>query len=99
MSFALFPTNANEIINIVAEFDNKSSSGTDEIPVFLIKQVISSVAVQFAFDCNASFETGKMPDLLKIAQICPVFKKGAKMTFKTIGPFLFYQRFPKLLRS
>ena len=98
-TFVLFPTNANEIINIVNNFDNKSSAGVDDIPVFLIKQVIESIAEPLALVCNTSFETGRVPDLLKIAQICPIFKKGAKFDIQNYRPISILPTFSKIIEK
>ena len=98
-TFVLFPTNVNEIITVVNNFENKSSAGKDGIPVFLIKQVIGSIAEPLALVCNTSFDTGRVPDLLKISQVCPIFKKGEKNNIRNHRPFRYYLHFPKLLKN
>jgi len=65
----------------------------------LIKQVIGSIAEPLALVCNTSFDTGRVPDLLKIAQICPIFKKGEKNNIQNYRPISILPTFSKIIEK
>jgi hypothetical protein len=98
-TFVLYPTSHIEIINIVNDFDNKSSAGIDEIPVFLVKRSINFIAGPLAHICNLSFSTGKFPNQLKIAMICPIYKKGAKNDIVNYRPISILPTFSKIIEK
>ena len=77
-SLALFLTNPSEVIDQINQLKNKSSSGSDGIPVNIIKKCINIIAYPLTALINCSFRTGRFPDQLKIAKVCPIFKSGSK---------------------
>jgi len=85
-SFALYPTSVHEIIDVTKQLPNKKSSGFDEITVDILKQSIISIAEPLTLIVNASFSTGIVPRLIKIAKVCPVYKGGAKDEFSNYRP-------------
>ena len=69
-----------------------------DIPVKIIKANENFFAEAICFYFNKSLENGKFPNCLKLANITPVFKKGArssKITIDQLVFFLFFQRFLK----
>ena len=52
------------------------ASGYDEIPVKVLKYVITIISPVLTFIINLSFRTGIFPDKLKIARVTPIFKSG-----------------------
>ena len=69
------PVTETEILSIVAELKN-SAPGHDDIPLSLIKEVVSILSPILCHLFNCSFSYGIFPDLLKIARVTPVFKHG-----------------------
>jgi hypothetical protein len=98
-SFALYPTDAHEIINIVSSFDNKHSSGFDGVPVNIMRSSIYYIAEPIAAIINSSMDTGIFPDLLKIAKVCPVFKDGDKTVFQNYRPISVLPSFSKVFEK
>ena len=68
----------NEIIDIVNQFENKKSSGHDNIPSKLIKWIIHLIAPILANIFNECVEKEIYPQCLKIAKVTPLFKGGDK---------------------
>ena len=66
----------NEIVNIVNQFENKKSSGHDNIPSILIKWIIDFIAPILSSIFNDCVEKGIYPNCLKIAKVTPLFKSG-----------------------
>src|ERR1051325_5469376 len=91
-SFSLYSTDANEIIKIVSDFQNKTSSGFDDIPVNIIAEPISQII-------NCSFRCGIFSDVLKIAKVCPVFKDGERELFNNYRPISILPSFSKIFEK
>src|ERR1043165_2096884 len=85
-SFALFLTDATEVIEIVYNLKDKSSYGVDGIPVNIMKKCITQIAEPLSFIIKCSFRTGCIPNQLKIAKVCPIFKAGPENTFLNYRP-------------
>jgi len=75
-SMAWVETDAKEIESIVNKLPNKQSAGHDSLPVHIIKLSVDKISKPLSWFINSSFATGCVPDNLKIAKICPVFKSG-----------------------
>ena len=95
-SFVLHPTDAWEIIRIVNGFAGKSSCGVDGLPVNLMKECIVHIAEPLSALINVSFCTGVVPDSLKIAKICPIYKGGGEHDFSNYRPISVLPSFSKI---
>ena len=72
------PVDDNEVFNMLNKLDKSKSSGPNSIPTNLLKNHAHAFVLPLKLAINQSFVEGKFPDLLKIAKVCPVFKKGEK---------------------
>ena len=91
---------AEEIMNIINEFENGKAS---DIPIKLIKQcshVISPLLSQYY---NIFMIKGEFPDLFKVGKISPVYKKDDEEKFENYRPVstlpLFGKIFEKIIYS
>lgn len=75
-SFTFSPVTENEILQIVNNLNNKTSTGVDEVPLNILKEDL----------INISFETGYVQDELKIARVCPIFKAENKLDIGNYRP-------------
>lgn len=75
-SFALFPTTVSEILNISKNLHKTWSTDIDGIPMHIFIESVQYVVQPLVMIINVSFEKGIFPDLLKIAKVLPLFKKG-----------------------
>ena len=98
-SFALYPTNAAEVIEIVSNFKNKWSAGADSIPINIVKASIVNIAEPISRLINSSFTTGIFPDSLKIAKVCPIYKSGEKGSFSNYRPISILPSFSKIFEK
>ena len=85
-SFVMYPTDPNEIINIVSNLKNKASYGYDNIPTTIIKSSTANIAHPLTAIINKSILTGCFLDSLKIAKICQIFKSGDSMEISNYRP-------------
>src|ERR1043165_1074748 len=95
-SFVLYPIDASEIVKIVNEFQDKSSYGIDCIPVSIIKDCIALIAEPLSALINCSFRAGCVPDSLKIAKVCPIFKGGEDYIVANYRPIFVLPSFSKI---
>ena len=80
-SLSSYLTDKFEVISIVNGLSNKSSFGFDNIPVDVVKKCVTAIAEPLAALINCSFRTGRFPDRLKVAKVCPIFKSGSVNVF------------------
>ena len=77
----------------------KSSAGFDEIPEFLVKCCIKFIKVPLSHVFNISLKFRIFPELMKIAKIRPVFKKGDKLEIQDYRPISVLSIFSKILEK
>ena len=72
-SFVMENVSEDQVSNLFKNLDaNKSSIG---IPNKLIKIAAEPLSVPFTQNYNQSIETGIVPNILKVSQVTPVYKK------------------------
>ena len=64
-------TSSEEISDIVNAFGNKSSCDVNDISMSLVKTIFKSPVDPFVHIRNLSFNTGTIPENMKIAKVVP----------------------------
>ena len=79
-SIVLHATNKHEVIEIIAGLNSNKLSGYIDIPTAVIKEskYLNLIARPLATAFNHCLETGVYFDILKIAVVIPLHKKGPK---------------------
>ena len=62
-----------------------AAAGPDNIGPTLLQELVDEVASPLASIMRKTMEDGSMPEDWRTANVCPIFKKGAKNTLATIG--------------
>ena len=75
------------------------STGPYSIPVAILKATKHVISAPLEIIVNASFSTGIVPDLFKIAQVIPVFKRGVKTSLNNHRLISILYLFHKLLEK
>ena len=88
-----------EIIKIIYSFPNNKAPGMDNISSKILKKISNSITFPLTFIFNLSFTTGVLPDLLKIAKVIPVHKKGEKNLPGNYRPISLLSVFDKILEK
>ena len=65
-----------EIILEIKHLTTNKSPGQDEFTAKFLKISVDSIAPVLCKIFNLSLKTGEYPDILKIAKVLPIFKKG-----------------------
>ena len=71
-------TNSNEINKLINKLDSKKSSGIDELSAKFLQLCAPYISEPLEIIFNACISKGVYPDLLKIARVTPIYKKGTK---------------------
>jgi len=98
-SFSFLPCDVHEVIRISNGLNNKDSFGYDLIPPNIVKNCITQIAEPLSYIINCSFQTGLVPDQLKIAKVCPIFMNGDKNSFCNYRPISVLPRFSKIFEK
>ena len=69
------PCDLYEIREIIKEFSVSKACGPYSIPTSLLKSTCTVLAPVLLYLINKSLITGKFPNVLKLANICPILKK------------------------
>lgn len=76
-TFSFKPVDDGTIERIIREeLSSKSSFGEDGFSSKLIKHLKESLVSPLTLICNQSIKSGTFPNLMKIAKVIPLFKKG-----------------------
>lgn len=99
-SFFLTPTTPEEIKSIILKTCRKNSSGTDEIPGKIIKEVSEFICMPLSHLVNQSFITGIFPSSLKNSKVVPIFKnKDSPSDINNYRPVAVQNNFHKIFEA
>ena len=96
-SMFLFPANDQEILDIIQNLENKSSSGDDYISNLIIKSASKIIAPYLTGLVNKSMNQGVFPDKLKNAKVIPLFKEGSKTDVNNYRPISLLKIWSKII--
>ena len=84
-SLFLKPVTTEEVGNIMASLKD-SSPGHDEMKIGPIRSVLNYIEGPLTYVCNLSLNEGIFPDILKIANVIPLYKKDDPVFFNNYRP-------------
>ena len=93
------PVTETEMEQVIKSLQNSSSAGFDEIQMSLVKQCLCYFIKPLVHIYNVSFQTGIIPDMMKLAKIKPLFKKGDKQDIQNYRPISILSAFFKILEK
>jgi hypothetical protein len=70
------PVSEIEVEKVVKNLKGKYSSEFDDVMDSIVKKSVQFIKTPIANICNASFTAGIYPEILKIAIVKPLHKKG-----------------------
>ena len=92
--FYLSPSNKNELSFIISTLGSHKPSGSNSIPVFLMRNDISyQLAVFFSF----SFSCGYFLTILKTSKVTTIYKKDSELKCSSYRPILLLSNIGKIL--
>ena len=95
-SIFLSPVDDKEVSDMFSKIDSSKSCGPNSISSNLLKIHAKAFLYPVKDMINSSFTEGKFPDILKIAQVCTVFKKGERDLRENYRPISLLSNLSKL---
>ena len=75
-SIFVTPTSVCEIVKLISALPNKKSSGYDNIDNILLKKIETEISPMLVKIFNQSLSNGVFPELMKLAEVVPLFKSN-----------------------
>jgi len=94
--YNLNPLCEKDMNSIINSFNNKYSTGYDDIPMPIIKLAKQYLIKPLTHLVNSSFVSGMFPTQLKISKIKPLFKSGDPMKKENYRPLSLISSFAKI---
>lgn len=91
------PVTENEIFNIITDLKKSNSVGLDKISSNMLKSVVNHIVKPLTYLINRSLSEGIFPDILKVAKIIPLHKKGDKTSIDNYRPIALLSSISKIL--
>lgn len=98
-SMSLGFVDKKEIMEVVNNYLNKTSTNGNNIDMHIVKSVIDAIADLLTHIRNRSFKSGTFPQKMKIAKVIPLFKSGDKHLFTNYRPVSLSSQFSKILEK
>ena len=93
------PVAQTEVEKMLRCLNTAKASGSDGLPPYLLKHCSSSLAPTLTMIINESLATGTVPDILKLANVCPLHKNGDPYDSRNYRPISLLPIISKLLEK
>ena len=88
-----------EISNILKQMKSNFSAGFDQVSSKILKLSPDNILLALSHIFNLSIRNGEFIECLKVAKICPVFKKGDPRKISNYRPISLLSNFSKILEK
>ena len=85
-SFLMTPTIPEEISDLIETLSSNKSAGPNSIPMSILKKIKNEISIPLSAIISNPFENGIFSNLLKSAQVIPVFKNGSRLSCNNYRP-------------
>jgi hypothetical protein len=93
------PVSENEVEKVIKNLKGKRSSGFDGVTVSMVKKCVQFIKKPLADICNTSFASGTFLEILKIAIVKPLHKKGNTGGVQNYRPISLLSVFSKIIEK
>ena len=93
------PASTHEIMRLVQNLPPKASSGHDSISNILLKEIIVPLLPVLCEVFNRSLETGEFPDIMKLAEVIPLYKNKERSCESNYRPISLLSTLSKILEK
>ena len=76
---------------MISNLSSSKACGPNSIPTHILKLNLDFLTMPLKHVINLSFSEGCFPQMLKLADICPIFKKKDKNRCEIIDQYHYYQ--------
>ena len=95
----LHPTTPCELLKLMKQLPNKRSSGHDGINNIVLKEISEYICIPLTDLFNESMKTGVFPDVMKIAEVVPLYKGKSRHEVENYRPISLLLTISKLLEK
>ena len=98
-SVFLSPCIEVELLKIIDSLPNKNSAGHDGISNVLVKNLKAEIIISLTIIFNNSLSAGIFPELMKHAEVVPLYKSGIKLETTNYRPISLLLTISKILEQ
>ena len=98
-SMFIEPVTEYELQIEINNLNENKSAGHDEVSAKMIKKISENIIKPLTYIYNLSFQTGKIPNFLKLAIVSPIYKANENNLFENYRPISVLTCFSKLLEK
>ena len=98
-SIYLYECDKLEVKNLINSLKIRKGTGPNSIPTKILHLLSDDISEQLCKIFNLSLNTGKHPDILKIAKTIPIFKKGSQLLVSNYRPISLLSNINKILEK
>ena len=95
--FFLQPVDEKEVKRMILQLNISKACGPNSIPTKLLRDNFDIFSSPLKHIINLSFEEGCFPDMLKVANVCPIYKNKCKKKCENYRPISLLSNLSKLL--
>ena len=97
--FFITPTTDEEISDTISDLNISKSTGPNSIPTKVMKQIKNLILAPLAKLINRSFHIGAFPNILKIAEVIPIFKSESRVACNNYRPISLLSNIGKIIEK
>ena len=95
----LHPSEPNEVFGILNKLKRSFTRQENDLPLFLWREISSSIVNPITFLVNQMIATASYPNVLKMADVIPIFKSGNKKHCNNYRPIAMLHNLSKVFEK
>ena len=95
----MIPTTPKEISDLIQTLSSNKSTGPNSIPMSILKKIKNEISIPLSAIISNPFENGTFSNLLKSAQVIPVFKNGSRLSCNNYRPISLLSNIGKIIEK
>ncbi len=92
-SIVLNPCTNEEVIKYISHLSTSKAAGPNSIPTSILKNNVDQLIDPLTCILNKSLIEGTFPDMLKLASVCPIYKKNDRTKCANYRPISLLSNF------